>query len=99
LLKKQDFSDYQAISAVSGIRVIRLFISLLAQRNEPKKGPPVSLVPPRRDALRSSMLPGLCKLAALKQCKALFRQPLRCSAAANGILTAMKAKDLNEVAW
>jgi hypothetical protein len=34
-----------------------------------------------RDALRSSMLPGACKLAALKQCKRLFRQPLRCSAA------------------
>jgi hypothetical protein len=26
---------------------ISLFISLLAQRNEPKKGPPVSLVPPK----------------------------------------------------
>ena len=27
------------------------------------------------------MLPGLCKLPALKQCKSLFQQPLRCSAA------------------
>jgi hypothetical protein len=29
------------------MRFILLFISLLAQRNEPKKGHPVSLVPPR----------------------------------------------------
>jgi hypothetical protein len=48
---------------------ISLFISLLAQRNEPKKGPPVSLVPPRAGFPEfmprmgySSMLPGLCKL-------------------------------------
>ena len=76
-----------------------MFISLLAQRNEPKKGPPVSLSRRRRDALRSSMLPGLCKLAALKQCKALFRQPLRYSAASNGILTAMEQKALTEIVW
>jgi hypothetical protein len=60
---------------------IRLFISLLAQRNEPKKGPPCLLSRRGRDSLCSSMLPGLCKLAALRQCKSPFQQPLRCSAA------------------
>jgi hypothetical protein len=61
---------------------ISLFISLLAQRNEPKKGPPVSLVPPWAGFPEfmprmgySSMLPGLCKLAALKQCKSPFVLP------------------------
>ena len=56
-----------------------MFISLLAQRNEPKKGPPVSLVPPKAGFPEfmprmgySSMLPGVCKLVALKQCKLLF---------------------------
>jgi len=60
---------------------VRMFISLLAQRNEPKKGPPCPLSRRWRDALCSSMLPGICKLASLKQCKSPFRQPLRCSAA------------------
>jgi len=54
-------SVYQGIS-VRGMRFIFLFISLFAQRNEPKKGPPVSLSRRRRDALCSLMLPGLCKL-------------------------------------
>jgi hypothetical protein len=39
-------SACQAISVARGMRFILLFISLLAQRNEPKKGPPVPLVPP-----------------------------------------------------
>ena len=58
-----------------------LFISLLAQRNEPKKGHPGHWSRHRRDALRSSKLPGCCKLAALKQCNLPFRQFFRCSAA------------------
>jgi hypothetical protein len=62
--------------------MILLFISLLAQRNEPKKGPPATCPAAGGVPLCSSMLPGLCKLGfRLKQCKALFRQPLRCSAA------------------
>ena len=60
---------------------IGLFISLLAQRNEPKKGHPGHLSRRRRDARRSSKLPGGCKLAALKQCNLPFRQFFRCSAA------------------
>ena len=63
------------------VHQVRMFISLLPQRTEPKKVPPCPLSRRWRDALRSSMLPGLCKLAALKQCKSPFRQPLRCSAA------------------
>jgi hypothetical protein len=46
-----------------------MFISLLAQRNEPKKGHPVFLVPPLAGFPEfmprmgySSMLPGCCKL-------------------------------------
>ncbi|MDP2753535.1 MAG: hypothetical protein Q8P40_04010, partial [Nitrospirota bacterium] len=50
-----------------GICFFLLFISLLAQRNEPaakrrRKGPLCPLSRRRRDALCSSMLPGLCKL-------------------------------------
>jgi hypothetical protein len=51
------------------VHEVSMFISLLAQRNEPKKGPPVSLVPPKAGYPEfmprmgySSMLPGLCKL-------------------------------------
>jgi hypothetical protein len=58
-----------------------LFISLRAQRNEPKKGHPCHWSRRWRDSLRSSKLPGCCKLAALKQCNLPFRQLFRCSAA------------------
>ncbi|MFA6500077.1 MAG: hypothetical protein WCV64_12185, partial [Desulfurivibrionaceae bacterium] len=65
-----------------GIGFIRLFISLLAQRNEPKKGPPVSLVPPLAGGpVLLDAAGALQTRLRLKQCKALFRQPLRCSAA------------------
>jgi hypothetical protein len=56
------------------------FLCLPKETNQ-RKGPLCPLSRHRRDALRSSMLPGLCKLATLKQCKSPFRQPLRCSAA------------------
>jgi hypothetical protein len=93
------FSDYQAISAARGIRFILLFISLLAQRNEPKKGHPVSLVPPRRDALRSSMLPGLCKLGfASNSAKPFFGSLSGARLRANGILTAYE-RNLTKIAW
>jgi hypothetical protein len=68
---------------------IGLFISLLAQRNEPKKGHPCPLSRRRRDALRSSMLPGLCKLAALKQCKSLFGSLSGARLRANGIFPSL----------
>ncbi|PKN50594.1 MAG: hypothetical protein CVU58_00135 [Deltaproteobacteria bacterium HGW-Deltaproteobacteria-16] len=62
--------------------------SLLAQRKRTKRKGTQSLVPPQAGCPEfmprmgySSMLPGVCKLAALKQCKLLFRQLLRCSAA------------------
>jgi len=65
-----------------------LFISLLAQRNEPKKGLPATC--PAASGMPGVYAPhGVLLDAAgalqtrlrLKQCKALFRQPLRCSAA------------------
>ncbi len=55
------------------------------KENEPKEKAPGHLV--LRTSLHSSILPGIYKLAefmpewVLKQCKFLFRQYLRCSAA------------------
>jgi hypothetical protein len=41
------------------------------------------------------MLPGLCKLAALKQCKSLFGSLSGARLRANGILTAYENKGLD----
>jgi hypothetical protein len=84
-----------------------LFISLLAQRNEPKKGPPVSLVPPKAGCPEfmprmgySSMLPGLCKLGcASDSANPFFGSLSGARLRANGILTAMRPKELTEIAW
>jgi hypothetical protein len=70
-----------------------LFISLLAQRNEPKKGHPVSLVPPKAGCPEfmprmgySSMLPGLCKLGfASNSANPLFGSLCGARLRANGI--------------
>jgi hypothetical protein len=91
---------YQAISIAGGIGFIHLFISLFAQRNEPKKGPPVSLVPPKAGCpvlLCSSMLPGVCKLGyASNSANSFFGSLSGARLRANGILTAVKAKELTE---
>jgi hypothetical protein len=95
---------YQAISIAGGIGFIHLFISLFAQRNEPKKGPPVSLVPPKAGCPEfmprmgySSMLPGVCKLGyASNSANSFFGSLSGARLRANGILTAVKAKELTE---
>jgi hypothetical protein len=43
------------------------------------------------------MLPGLCKLASLKQCKSLFGSLSGARRRANGILTAVKSQELTEI--
>ena len=60
--------------------LLSFFFACPKKKNEKEKAPS-HLSRRWRDTLCSSMLPGLCKLAALKQCKSPFRQPLRCSAA------------------
>ncbi|OGQ87824.1 MAG: hypothetical protein A2512_09270 [Deltaproteobacteria bacterium RIFOXYD12_FULL_56_24] len=72
------------------------FLCLPKETNQ-RKGTRCPLSRRGRDALRSSMLPGLCKLASLKQCKALFRQPLRCSAAGQWDFDCMGIKNLTEI--
>ena len=75
---------------------IFLFISLLAQRNEPKKVPPVPLVPPKAGCPEfmprmgySSMLPGLCKLGFASNSANPFSGSLSdARLRVNGILTA-----------
>jgi hypothetical protein len=62
------------------MKSVRSFLCLPKETNQ-RKGTLCLLSRRGRDSLCSSMLPGLCKLAALKQCKSPFRQPLRCSAA------------------
>jgi hypothetical protein len=89
-------SAYQAILAAREIRLVFLFISLFAQRNEPKKGHPVSLVPPKAGCPEfmprmgySSMLPGLCKLGfASNSANSFFGSLSGARLRANGILTA-----------
>ena len=56
------------------------FLCLPKETNQ-RKGTLCLLSRLRRDSLRSSKLPGCCKLAALKQCNLPFRQLFRCSAA------------------
>jgi len=90
-----------------GIGFSCLFISLLAQRNEPKKGHPVFLVPPKAGCPEfmprmgySSMLPGLCKLGcASNSAKPFFDSLSGARLRANGILTALRAKELTDFAW
>jgi len=61
------------------------FLCLPKETNQ-RKGTLCPLSRRWRDTLRSSMLPGLCKLAALKQCKSLFGSLSGARLRANGIL-------------
>ena len=63
-----------------------MFISLLAQRNEPKKGPPVSLVPPQAGyPVLLDAAGALQTRLRLKQCKSLFGSLSGARLRANGI--------------
>jgi hypothetical protein len=77
-----------------GLFAVLFFFFCLPKRRNKKKAP-VSLVPPKAGCPEfmprmgySSMLPGLCKLAALKQCKSLFSSLSGARLRANGILSA-----------
>jgi hypothetical protein len=89
-------SAYQVISSV-GENMLYPYcsFSLLAQRKRTKrKGTLCPLSSRRRDTLCSSMLPGLCKLATIKQCKSLFDSLSGARLLANGILTAYEKTKL-----
>ena len=60
------------------------FLCLPKETNQ-RKGTLCLLSRRRRDSLCSSMLPGLCKLAALRQCKSLFGSLSGARLRANGI--------------
>jgi hypothetical protein len=73
-----------------------LFISLLAQRNEPKKGHPVSLVPPKAGCpVLLDAAGALQTRLRLRQCKSLFGSLSGARLRANGILTAYEGEILD----
>ncbi|MCX5865292.1 MAG: hypothetical protein NTW42_09540 [Deltaproteobacteria bacterium] len=80
------------------MRFIFLFISLLAQRNEPKKGHPVSLVPPLAGyPVLLDAAGDLKTRLRITEFKSLFGSLSGARLRANGILTAMTPEDLADL--